>query len=151
MTLEIGQQLPVTLVYSLIPLAGLFVVRPLFAQELAHLVAVPQRLMLLTRRGFQIYVEDDRTRRIPQHAEKARNNRWLDHKKKFFEAVRSRKQPEANFETGHQASVMAHLANISYRTGRKIVWNADSEKITGDPEASKLLTPNYRKPWKLEI
>ena len=33
--------------------------------------------------------------------------------------------------------------------GRKIRWDAKSETIIGDPEASKLLTREYRAPWKM--
>jgi len=33
--------------------------------------------------------------------------------------------------------------------GRKIKWDAASEQITGDDEASKLLTRPYRAPWSL--
>ena len=33
--------------------------------------------------------------------------------------------------------------------GRKIKWDVKEEKIIGDNEASKLLTREYRKPWKL--
>ncbi len=33
--------------------------------------------------------------------------------------------------------------------GRKIQWDPAKEVIVGDKEASKLLTREYRKPWKL--
>jgi hypothetical protein len=33
--------------------------------------------------------------------------------------------------------------------GRKIKWDARRERIIGDKEASKLLTREYRRPWKL--
>ena len=44
---------------------------------------------------------------------------------------------------------MAHLGNIAYRTGRKIVWDAANEKVVGDPQADKLVGVKYRQPWKL--
>jgi len=34
-------------------------------------------------------------------------------------------------------------------TGRKIRWDAKEEKIIGDRDASKLLTREYRGPWKM--
>jgi hypothetical protein len=34
-------------------------------------------------------------------------------------------------------------------TGKKILWDAQEEKIIGDPEASKLMTREYREPWKM--
>jgi hypothetical protein len=33
--------------------------------------------------------------------------------------------------------------------GRKIHWDVASEKIIGDPDASKLLTREYRPPWQM--
>jgi hypothetical protein len=34
-------------------------------------------------------------------------------------------------------------------TGRKIRWDVEKEEILGDADASKLLSRNYRAPWKL--
>ena len=34
-------------------------------------------------------------------------------------------------------------------TGRKINWDAASEKIIGNPEAIRLLTRAYRAPWQM--
>jgi len=44
---------------------------------------------------------------------------------------------------------VAHLGNIAYRTGHKITWEAEQERILGDPEADKLVGVKYRKPWTL--
>jgi hypothetical protein len=44
-----------------------------------------------------------------------------------------------------------HLANISLRTGRKIVWDAQREEIVGDAEASRMLVRPYRAPWDAEL
>jgi hypothetical protein len=33
--------------------------------------------------------------------------------------------------------------------GRRLKWDAQNERILDDTEASKLLTRNYRAPWKL--
>jgi hypothetical protein len=41
---------------------------------------------------------------------------------------------------------LCHLANISYRVGRKLTL-APGPKFAGDAEADKLLTRNYRKPY----
>jgi hypothetical protein len=38
---------------------------------------------------------------------------------------------------------------IAMFTGRKIRWDVQTEKIIGDREASKLLTREYRAPWKM--
>jgi hypothetical protein len=50
-------------------------------------------------------------------------------------------------ETAHLSSALAHLAAISYRLGRQLTFDPATEKFTGDSEANKMLTRNYRKPY----
>jgi hypothetical protein len=40
-----------------------------------------------------------------------------------------------------------HLANISYRLGRTIHWDAKTLTCVGDDEANKMLTRDYRAPY----
>jgi predicted dehydrogenase len=71
------------------------------------------------------------------------------HVRNFLDCVKSRRQPVLNVEVGHHVSTVAHLGNIAYRTGRKLNWDAQKEKIIGDREADKLIGTPYRKPWSL--
>jgi hypothetical protein len=43
--------------------------------------------------------------------------------------------------------VLVHLANISYKVGRTLHFDAKTMTCTGDAEANKLLTRAYRKPF----
>jgi predicted dehydrogenase len=67
----------------------------------------------------------------------------------FFSAVRDRKREtlSAEIEEGAASTVLVHLANISYRVGRTIHFDPKTMTITGYPEASKLMTREYRKPF----
>ncbi|MEX2263429.1 MAG: Gfo/Idh/MocA family oxidoreductase [Bryobacteraceae bacterium] len=67
----------------------------------------------------------------------------------FIDAVRSRKQSDLNaeIEEGAQSTILMHLANISYRLGRTLNFDADSMTCTGDDEANRMLTRDYRKPF----
>jgi predicted dehydrogenase len=67
----------------------------------------------------------------------------------FFSAVRDRKREtlSAEVEEGAASTVLVHLANISYRVGRTIHFDPKTMAITGDSEASKLMTREYRKPF----
>jgi predicted dehydrogenase len=47
----------------------------------------------------------------------------------WLECIRSRKQPNSTIELGHRVITAAHLANMSYRTGQKIHWDATAEKV----------------------
>jgi predicted dehydrogenase len=77
------------------------------------------------------------------------NRQGGDHYLNFVEAVRSRKRETLNaeIEEGAASTVLVHLANISYRVGRTVNFDPNSMTITGDPEASKLMTRQYRKPF----
>jgi hypothetical protein len=44
-------------------------------------------------------------------------------------------------------STLIHLANISYRVGRTIRYDAASMSCIGDSEASALLSRDYRAPY----
>jgi hypothetical protein len=65
--------------------------------------------------------------------------------------MRSRQQPVTDLESGHRVVTACHLANLSLKTGRKLVWDAAKEEIAGDPEANQLLVRPYRKPWDAEL
>jgi hypothetical protein len=69
------------------------------------------------------------------------------HARNFLDCIKSRERPAADVEDAHRVSAACHLANISLRLGRTIHWDAETERITGDPEASSLLVRPYRKPW----
>ena len=51
---------------------------------------------------------------------------------------------------GHRSTTACQLANIAYRTGHKIRWDANKEQILGDVEATRLMTKKYRAPWALK-
>ena len=71
------------------------------------------------------------------------------HVRNFLDCVKSRRQPALNLELGHHVSTVAHLGNIAYRTGRKVVWDAKLERVVDDAAANKLVSTTYRKPWSL--
>lgn len=103
----------------------------------------------INRRGFQIYKDADRGARKPLYQETGTTRLW-EHKRNFFECMRTRKQPAVSAETGHLSTVIGHLANISYRVGRRIQWDGQDETIVNDEQACKLLRrPEYRAPWRL--
>ena len=43
---------------------------------------------------------------------------------------------------------MSLLGILSLKLGRSIQWDGDKETVIGDPEANKLLSRPYRKPWE---
>ena len=73
------------------------------------------------------------------------------HARNFLDCVKSRQTPISDIESGHRVATACHLANISLRTGRKLVWDAQREEIVGDPPANAMLARPYRAPWDTEL
>lgn len=67
----------------------------------------------------------------------------------FVDCVKSRQRPAADIEIGHLSTTLAHLGNISQRTGRKLRWDGKQELFPGDTEANAFLHREYRKPFVL--
>ena len=65
----------------------------------------------------------------------------------FIRALRSGRKEDitADIEGGHLSTALCHMANISYRLGRKLVFDGAAEKIVGDKQANRMLTRKYRK------
>lgn len=51
------------------------------------------------------------------------------HVQNFLECVRTRKRPTAPMVLGFQAALVVQMANISLRTGRRVRWNTQAQKV----------------------
>jgi hypothetical protein len=73
----------------------------------------------------------------------------IPHIANFLKAVRSRQHTDltADILEGHLSAALCHLANISYRTGRKLAFDPQRERFVNDAEANALLTRKYREPF----
>ncbi|MBI2422253.1 MAG: Gfo/Idh/MocA family oxidoreductase [Candidatus Hydrogenedentes bacterium] len=49
------------------------------------------------------------------------------------------------------SATLCHLGNIATRVGRRLHWDAENWTCTGDGEANKLLTREYRKGYELPV
>jgi len=68
----------------------------------------------------------------------------------FIDVVRSRKREDqlAEVEEGAISTMLIHLANISYRTGRTLYFDPVTYSCKGDAEATAMFTRNqYRSPF----
>ena len=72
-------------------------------------------------------------------------NNWAN----FLDCVRSRRKEDLNapIEEGHLSCTLVHLANVSYRLGRTLHFNPETEQVIGDEEANRLLRGSYRAPY----
>jgi len=86
---------------------------------------------------------------IPPDRYKVKLYRSDSHHRNFLDCVKSRQPTITPVGTAHHSAIPGHLGLISMLVGRKLKWNVAKEVILDDPEASKLMTRPYRKPWKL--
>jgi predicted dehydrogenase len=73
------------------------------------------------------------------------------HFNNFLECVRSGKRPNADVEDGHKSTLLCHLGNIAWRSGRTLNLDPKTGKIQGDKEAAALWGREYRKGWEPKV
>jgi predicted dehydrogenase len=72
------------------------------------------------------------------------------HLREFLDAIKSRHlETTCNVRYGHRVTKAGLLANIAYRTGRRLYWDDARERFRNDGDADKYLKRKYRKPYKL--
>jgi predicted dehydrogenase len=93
--------------------------------------------------------EWQKTKQLPDSLSHVHLYNSTNHHRNFLDCVKSRKTTITPVDVAHHSAIPGHLGLISMLVGRKISWDWQSEKIIDDAEASKLLTRDYRAPWKL--
>jgi predicted dehydrogenase len=98
--------------------------------------------------GFQVFKGEANEKVMDERSQGGGDTAVL-HMKNFLAACRSRdyKTLTAEVEIGVISAALCHLANISYRVGRKLTWDDASKSFVNDSEANKLLTRDYRRPY----
>ena len=72
------------------------------------------------------------------------------HMANFIDCVRTRQQPNAGIIEGHKSTVLIHLANLSYRAGKKqLLFSPELETITNNKTAQDLAVGTYRKGYEI--
>jgi predicted dehydrogenase len=98
--------------------------------------------------GWILTPEPKRANVAAQRGHSSGNPR-IPHIRNFLDCLSSRRTPTLHLDLGHRVSTLAHLGNIAYRTGDKVVWDSERQVVVDNPKANKLVTAHYRKPWEL--
>jgi predicted dehydrogenase len=72
-----------------------------------------------------------------------------DHARNFLDCVKSGKTTNCPVEVGHRSTSTTLLGKIALRRGRYLAWDARHERVLNDEAANRLLTYEYRAPWRL--
>jgi predicted dehydrogenase len=88
---------------------------------------------------------------VPEMARVPGTNQGLDlHVRNFIDCVKdNNRETNANPTIGRAVASMAHMGNIALKTGRKVYWDPEIEEFKNDPEATRMIKPVYRDPYKL--
>jgi predicted dehydrogenase len=66
----------------------------------------------------------------------------------FFDCIRKGQRPNSDIEEGQKSTLLCHLGNIAYRTGRTLTLDPKTRTLVNDKEATALWGREYRKGWK---
>jgi len=106
--------------------------------------------MAVDEHGFQIFLGDKREPgESMKHAETEIDD-TIPHMANFLKAVKSRNPADlsADVSVGVTSAALVHMANMSYRLGRKLNYDSASGGFDGDAEANAMMTrPAYRSPY----
>jgi len=71
------------------------------------------------------------------------------HLQEFLNSIKSREKTTCNVEYAFKLTKGGLLGNISYRTGEKLIWDDQRERVTNSSKANRLVKRRPRSPWKL--
>jgi predicted dehydrogenase len=71
------------------------------------------------------------------------------HLRNFVDCIASGRRPNADIEEGHKSTRLCHLGNIALRLGRTLRFDGKTEAVENDPEANRMFSRTYRKPFIL--
>lgn len=108
--------------------------------------------MVFSRRGyFQVSLGKKATKGpgVPPEIRGNRGRGYKEHMTNFLHCIRTRETPVGDPVTAHLSCSLVHLGNVAYEAGAVINFDPKTERIKGNPVASKLLTKTYRDPYGL--
>ncbi|MBY0375334.1 MAG: Gfo/Idh/MocA family oxidoreductase [Bryobacteraceae bacterium] len=71
------------------------------------------------------------------------------HARNFLDCVKSRAKCNCDILTGHLSTAATLIGNIAHKTRSYLEWDAKAERFTNNAAGNKLLSYQYRAPYKL--
>jgi hypothetical protein len=106
--------------------------------------------IIADRSGYELFPElEGGEYRVPAIPKQGGRENHEAHVQNFLECIKTREDPRCNVETGRLVAAYAHAANIALRTNSRLDWDPSAGNFGSNEQANELITPGYRKPWKL--
>ncbi len=99
--------------------------------------------LIITRKGWLFYPKDG------ERVDHAGSEMEVAHALNFAESIRGQAEPVAPLAEGHLTAGLCHLGNIAAMVNRRIAFDAESQTIKDDEQATAMLGRPYRAPWQL--
>jgi len=121
--------------------------RPIEADKQTHEVAFygDKGTLVINRGKWQAFDPDGRL--LEENAQTGGDH---FHVENFIDCMRDGKRPNADIEIGHRSTLLCHLGNISWRTGKTVHLDPQTNKPT-DADALALWGREYRPGWQPKV
>ena len=95
--------------------------------------------LVLSRGGWEVLEEKRAKNKVSQSFVKSSDNGLDKHMANFMAVVRSRKMEDlhCSIQDGAHVATVAQMGNISFRSGRRLVWDASGEQF-GDQQINDM-------------
>ena len=106
--------------------------------------------LVIDRDGWELYPEMENGKyKVPAMPKQPGRDSHEPHMKNFIESIKAKKDPVCTIENGALVATYCHMANISLRTNSRLVLK--DGKFGNNEAANKLITPEYRQPWRFPM
>jgi len=105
----------------------------------------------LDRGGWEVIEEKNSTHKVAKPLAKVSDNGVEKHWVNFIDAVRSRREEDLHcpIEAGAHVATVAQMGNITFRSGKPVVWNKSTEKFQDELVNSKYMMKEYHNGYSL--
>ena len=73
----------------------------------------------------------------------------VSHFEDFFDAIRRNRKPHSEIEDAQKSTMLCHLGNMAYRTGKTVHFDPATRRLVDCPEAERLWSRDFRPGWGL--
>lgn len=109
--------------------------------------------LVLNRRGWKVLEEKNNKNKIAKPFVKKNDNGLDNHLLNFIESIRANdpKKVNCSISDGALVAKIAHMGNISYRSGEKLFWDSTSDIFTNNTVNENYITNKYHNGYNLQL